>query len=208
MFDAVLEGKVKAMYLIGENPVLSDPNSNHASEALEKVEFLVVQDLFFTETARFADVVLPAATFAEKDGTFTNTERRVQRVRKAIEPIGNSRPDWWIVCEIAKKMNAKGLRPVDPEGFDFDTPVEIMEEIISLTPSYSGISYDRMEELGLQWPCPTKEHPGTPILHTVQFSRGKGQFVPLEYKPPAELPDADSPLLLAADRRFGNVSKF
>jgi predicted molibdopterin-dependent oxidoreductase YjgC len=136
--------------------------------------------------------VLPAVTFAEKDGTFTNTERRVQRVRKAIEPVGDSKPDWWIVCEIAKKMNAK--------GFDFDTPFEIMEEIISLTPSYGGISYDRIEKLGLQWPCPTKEHPGTPILHTAQFSRGKGQFMPLEYNPPAELPDAEYPLLLTTER--------
>lgn len=192
MFDAAIEGKVKSIYLIGENPVLSDPNSNHVSEALEKVEFLVVQDIFFTDTARFADVVLPAATFAEKDGTFTNTERRVQRVRKAIEPIGNSRPDWWIVCAIAKHMNAK--------GFNFEHPVEIMEEITSLTPSYSGISYDRIEKLGLHWPCPTKEHPGTPILHTAQFSRGKGQFVPLEYKPPAMLTDVDYPLLLTIER--------
>jgi formate dehydrogenase alpha subunit len=205
--------KIKAMYLIGENPVLSDPNFNHVTplenftlrssalvqsmfsngvtEALEKLEFLVVQDLFLTETAQYADVVLPGATFAEKDGTFTNTERRVQRIRKAIEPIGDSKPDWWIVCEIAKKMNAR--------GFDFEHPVEIMEEIASLTPSYGGISYDRIEELGLQWPCPTREHPGTPILHTAQFSRGKGQFVPLEYKPSAELPDDEYPPLLTAE---------
>jgi len=192
MFDAALGGKVKAMYLIGENPVLSDPNSRHVSDALEELEFLVVQDIFLTETAQYADVVLPAATFAEKDGTFTNTERRVQRVRKAIEPIGNSRPDWWIVCEIAKKMNAK--------GFDFENPVKIMEEIVSLTPSYGGISYDRIENVGIQWPCPTKEHKGTPILHTEQFSRGKGKFVPLEYKPPFELPDAEYPLLLTTER--------
>ena len=192
MFDAACEGKVKAMYLIGENPVLSDPNSKHINEALEKMEFLVVQDLFLTETAQFADVVLPAATFAEKDGTFTNTERRVQLVRKAIEPIGDSQSDWWIVCEIAKRMNAK--------GFDFENVVEIMEEIVSLTPIYGGISYDRIEELGLQWPCPTPDHPGTKFLHAEQFSRGKGQFMPLEYKPPAELPDDEYPLLLTTER--------
>ena len=192
MFDAACEGEVKAMYLIGENPVLSDPNSKHINEALEKMEFFVVQDLFLTETAQFADVVLPAATFAEKDGTFTNTERRVQLVRKAIEPIGDSQPDWWIVCEIAKKMNAK--------GFDFENVVEIMEEIASLTPIYGGISYDRIEELGLQWPCPTQEHLGTKFLHAEQFSRGKGQFMPLEYKPPAELPDDEYPLLLTTER--------
>jgi len=215
MFDAAIEEKVKAMYLIGENPVLSDPNSNHVrkphqrqrlmvTEALEKLEFLVVQDLFLTETAQYADVVLPGATFAEKDGTFTNTERRVQRIRKAIEPVGDAKPDWWIVCEIAKKMNTK--------GFAFKHPIEIMAEIASLTPSYGGISYDRIEEPGLQWPCPTKEHPGTPMLHTAQFSRGKGQFVPLEYKPSAELPDAEGPLLLKAEHSLyhyhtGNITR-
>ena len=192
MFDGACEGKVKAMYIIGENPVLSDPNSKHINESLEKMEFLVVQDLFLTETAQFANVILPAATFAEKDGTFTNTERRVQLVRKAIEPVGDSRPDWWIVCEIAKRMNAK--------GFDFENPVEIMEEIASLTPIYGGISYDRIEELGLQWPCPTPDHLGTKFLHAEQFSRGKGQFMPLEYKPAAELPDDEYPLILTTER--------
>jgi len=192
MFDAALEGDVKAIYLIGENPVLSDPDAKHVIEALEKVDFLVVQDLFLTETAQFADVVLPASTFAEKDGTFTNSERRIQRVRKAIEPVGDSLPDWKITCEIAKRMNAK--------GFDFEQPIEIMEEIASLTPIYGGISYDRVEELGLQWPCPTEEHPGTQFLHAGQFSRGKGQFVPLEYKPPAETPDDEYPLLLTTER--------
>ena len=199
MFD----GKVKAMYLIGENPVLSDPNSKHVVEALEKLEFLVVQDLFLTETAQYADVVLPAATFAEKDGTFTNTERRVQRVRKAIDPVGDSRSDWWIVCEIAKGMNADGFdtpSATQPKGFDFENAVEIMEEIASLTPIYGGISYDRIEELGLQWPCPTQDHPGTKFLHAEQFSRGKGQFMPLEYKPPAEMPDDEYPLLLTTER--------
>lgn len=192
MFDAACEGKVKAMYIIGENPVLSDPNSKHVSEALDKLEFLVVQDLFLTETAQYADVVLPATTFAEKDGTLTNTERRVQRIRKAIEPIGDSRPDWRIVCEIAKRMKAK--------GFAFENVVEIMEEIASLTPIYGGISYDRIEELGLQWPCPTPDHPGTKFLHAEQFSRGRGQFMSLEYKPAAELPDDEYPLLLTTER--------
>jgi len=192
MFDAALEGNVKAVYLIGENPVLSDPDAKHVSEALEKLDFLVVQDIFLTETAQFADVVLPASTFAEKDGTFTNSERRIQLVRKAIEPVGDSRPDWWIICEIAKRMSVR--------GFDFASPVEIMEEISSLTPIYGGISYDRIEHLGLQWPCPTKEHPGTQFLHAEQFSRGKGQFVCLEYKPPAEIPDDEYPLLLTTER--------
>jgi len=192
MFDAACEEKVKAIYLIGENPILSDPNSQHISESLEKLDFLVVQDIFLTETAQFADVVLPAATFAEKDGTFTNSERRIQLIRKAIEPVGDSRSDWWIVCEIAKRMGVS--------GFDFGSSADIMEEIASLTPIYGGISYARIEHLGLQWPCPTQEHPGTQFLHAGQFSRGKGQFIPLEYKPPAEMPDDEYPLLLTTER--------
>jgi formate dehydrogenase alpha subunit len=186
------EGKVKAMYLMGENPSLSDPDSSHVREAMERLEFFVVQDIFLNETALLADVVLPAASFAEKDGTFTNTERRVQRVRKAIEPVGDSRPDWLITCQIAKRMGAS--------GFDFKDPSRIMEEIASLTPSYGGISFKRLEKGTLQWPCPTKEHPGTAILHTETFSRGRGHFVPLEYKPSTELPDNEYPLVLTTDR--------
>ena len=133
IFDAAYRGQIKAIYLMGENPVLSDPEANHVKEALRRLEFLVVQDIFLTETARLAHVVLPGVTFAEKDGTFTNTERRVQRVRKAIEPVGNSKPDWWITCQIAQRMGSK--------GFDFAHPSQIMDEIASLTPSYGGISY-------------------------------------------------------------------
>ncbi len=192
IFDAALQKQVKALYLSGENPALTDPDARHVQEALANLEFLVVQDIFLTETARAAHVILPAASFAEKEGTFTNTERRVQRVRKAIEPIGNSKPDWWITCQIGQRMRAK--------GFDFSHPAEIMEEITSLTPSYGGISYERLEEGGLQWPCPTQEHPGTPILHTKLFTRGKGRFIPLEYKPPVELPDDDYPLILSTGR--------
>jgi predicted molibdopterin-dependent oxidoreductase YjgC len=186
------EGKIKVIYLMGENPSLSDPDSSHVREALRKLELFVVQDIFLSETAQLADVVLPAASFAEKDGTFTNTERRVQRVRKAIEPPGDSRPDWWITCQIARRMGAR--------GFDFDSPSQIMEEIDSVTPSYGGINYRRLETESLQWPCPTEEHPGTAILHTAMFSRGRGHFVPLVYKPPAEMPDAEYPLVLTTDR--------
>ena len=192
MFEAISKGQIKAVYLIGENPVLSDPDINHIKESIKALEFLVVQDFFLSETAQMADVVLPTATFAEKDGTFTNTERRVQRVRKAIEPVGDSKPDWWITCQIAQRMSAK--------GFEFETPSQIMDEIASLTPSYGGISYNRLENGGLQWPCPTQEHPGTPILHTERFARGKGHFVPLEYKPPKELPDDEYPLILTTGR--------
>ena len=192
MFGAAHRGQIKAIYLIGENPMLSDADAKHVKESLEALDFFVVQDIFLSETAQLADVVLPGASFAEKDGTFTNTERRAQRVRKAIEPVGDSKPDWWITCQIAQRMGGK--------GFDFEHPSQIMDEIASLTPSYGGISYHRLEGGGLQWPCPTPEHPGTPILHTQQFTRGKGQFVPLEYKPPAELPDDEYPLILTTQR--------
>jgi len=192
IIPAAHEGQIKAIYLMGENPSLSDPDSSHVREALRRLEFFVVQDIFLSETAQLADVVLPATSFAEKDGTFTNTERRVQRVRKAIEPVGNSRPDWWIICQIARRMGAS--------GFDFEHPSQIMDEIARVTPSYGGISFNRLETESLQWPCPTEEHPGTTILHTALFSRGKGHFVPLAYRPPAELPDAEYPLVLTTNR--------
>ena len=192
IMPAAHEGEIKAIYLMGENPSLSDPDSKHVREALKKLEFFVVQDIFLSETAQLADVVLPACSFAEKDGTFTNTERRVQRVRKAIEPVGDSKPDWWIICQIARRIGAK--------GFDFENPSRIMEEIARLTPSYGGINYSRLESGSLQWPCPTEEHPGTAILHTALFSRGKGHFMPLVYKPPAEMPDAEYPLVLTTNR--------
>jgi len=191
IFEAACQRQIKAIYLVGENPVLSEPCAHHMEE-LKEMDFFVVQDLFLSETAQMADVVLPAASFAEKDGTFTNTERRVQRVRKAIEPVGDSRPDWWITCQIARRMGGK--------GFDFKHPSQIMDEITSVTPSYGGIAYRRLDNGGLQWPCPTQKHPGTPILHTRQFTRGKGQFIPLEYKPPMELPDSEYPLILTTGR--------
>jgi formate dehydrogenase alpha subunit len=192
IFAGATRGDIKAIYLVGENPVISDPDAHHVEEAIKKLEFFVVQDLFLTETAEMADVVLPAASFAEKDGTYTNTERRVQRVRRAIEPLG--RPDWLIICELAKRMGAT--------GFDFQHPSQIMDEAASLTPSYGGISYSRLEGAGLQWPCPSADHPGTPILHTARFNtpNGKGRFVPLKFIPPAELPDDEYPLILTTGR--------
>ena len=194
ILQAAYQGQIKALYIVGENPLLSEPDTQHAKEALERLEFLVSQDIFLTETTRLAHVVLPAATFAEKDGTFTNTERRIQRIRKAIEPVGNSRPDWWITCEIARRLGGR--------GFDFTDPAEIMEEIAALTPSYRGISHARLERGGLQWPCPSPNHHGTPILHVEHFptSSGKAQFMPLEYKSPAEIPDEDYPLVLTTER--------
>ncbi len=195
IFDAAYEGKIKAIYLVGENPILTEANASHAREALEKLEFFVVQDIFLTETAQLADVVLPGASFAEKDGTFTNTERRVQRVRQVIPSVGDSKPDWQITCAIAQKMGAK--------GFDFNSAEEIFKEITTLTPSYAGISYDRLEQKGgLQWPCPTADHPGTAILHAEKFATpsGKGKLMPLKYRPPAEEACGDYPLVLTTDR--------
>jgi formate dehydrogenase alpha subunit len=194
IFDKIHEGTIKSLYLVGENPYLSEANASHAIEAMEKIDFLVVQDIFLTETAQLADVVLPAATFAEKDGTFTNTERRVQRVRAAIAPRGEAKEDWRIVTEIARRMGAP--------GFDYNTPAEIMAEIAALTPSYGGITYERLEEGGLQWPCPTIDHPGTPILHIERFSTasGKARLMPLSFRESAELPDNEFPLLLTTDR--------
>lgn len=192
IFDAAHEGKIKAMYIVGENPVLSDPDITHVRAAIEKLDFLVVQDIFLSETAQMADVVLPASSFVERDGTFTNTERRVQLVRKAIEPVGDTRPDWWITSQVAQRMGA--------QGFDYTQASQIMAEVARLTPSYGGITYERIENGGLQWPCPTPDHPGTPTLHVQQFSRGKGRFMPLEYKPPVEQPDIEYPLVLTTGR--------
>jgi len=189
---AIHEGRVKAMYLMGENPVLSEADALHAKTALEKLDFLVAQDIFLTESAALAHVVLPAASFAEKEGTFTNTERRVQRVRAAVEPPGEAKPDWWILGEIARRMGAK--------GFAFENAEQIMGEVATVTPSYGGINYNRLENGGLQWPCPTPEHPGTPILHIGKFTRGRGRFTALAYRAPAETSDSEYPLIMTTGR--------
>jgi predicted molibdopterin-dependent oxidoreductase YjgC len=193
MFKAARAGQVKAMWIVGENVALSDPDSHHVVQALDQLDFLVVSELFMTETAQLADVVFPAASFAEKEGTFSNTERRVQRVRKAINPIGQCRTDWEIVCEVAKRMSA-------PAGFDFKSADAIMNEIASLTPQYAGISHARIDARGLQWPVPNQDHPGTPILHTEKFTRGKGLFSPVEHQEPAENPDELFPFTLTTGR--------
>ncbi len=194
IFDGCYDGTIKSLYLIGENPVISEANASHAVEAMEKADFMVVQDIFMTETAELADVVLPSTTFAEKDGTFTNTERRVQRVRKAIEPIGGIKPDWWITCELAKRLDGK--------GFDYDGPEAILEEASSMMPTYKGITYARLERGTLQWPCPSEDHPGTPYLHAEKFgtASGKGKFMPLEYRKSAEETNEEYPLILTTDR--------
>jgi len=191
IFHAIEEGSIRALYLMGENPALSDPNLNRTRKALEKVEFLVSQDVFLSESAQYADVVLPAFSFSEKDGTFTNTERRVQRVRKAVSPPGQARDDWRIVCDISTAFGSP---------MDYKNASEIMDEIASVSPIYGGISFDRIDSVGLQWPCADKSHPGTKYLHKGQFKRGKGKFYPVAFKEPAESPGKQFPLILSTGR--------
>lgn len=202
MFTAAINGEIKAMYIVGENPVLSDANAKHVRKALNSLNFLIVQDIFLTETAQLADIVLPAASFAEKEGTFTNTERRIQRVRKAIEPLGDSRTDFEIILNLASRM-----------GYEMPntTPESVMAEIASLTSIYHGVTYKRLDDKGLQWPVPTIEHPGTQYLHeNGHFTCGLGWFSPVDYHPPAEGPDTEYPLVLTTGRGLYhyNVSTF
>ncbi len=193
MLKAAMAGEVKAMFILGENPMVSDVDIQHVEKSLEALDFLVVQDIFMSETARLADVVLPGVSFAEKDGTFTNTERKVKRVRKAIEPIGSSRQDWEIICDLSTRMGYP---------MRYDDPSKILEEVAQVTPSYGGIYYDRIETEGLYWPCPNRAHPGTPYLHKDRFSRGLGLFHAIEYLPPDELPDKEYPYLLTTGRIY------
>lgn len=191
ILNAAYEGKIKGIFIMAENPAMSDPDLNHAREALKRTEFLVVSDIFMSETALLADVVLPGVSFAEKDGTITNTERRVQRIRKAIEPIGQAKPEWQIISELAQKMGYP---------MSYNSPLEIMEEIAQLTPIYGGIFYPRLEKVGLQWPCLDANHPGTKYLHKDKFTRGKGKFFAVEYKDAAELPDEEYPFIFTTGR--------
>jgi formate dehydrogenase major subunit len=193
MFHAIDEGKIKALYIVGENPLVTDPDLRHVEAALKKLDVFIVQDIFLTQTAKNATLVLPGTSFAEKDGTFSNTERRVEMVRQAIPPVGESRPDWQITQDLSTRCGYP---------LHYASPEAIFEEIKSLTPSYAGMSYARLAANGLQWPCPTPEHPGTVFLHKDRFSRGKGAFTAIDYKPPAEVADADYPLLLSTGRAF------
>jgi predicted molibdopterin-dependent oxidoreductase YjgC len=195
MLDGLSDGSVKALYVMGENPVQSDPDTNHVKKAFGKAELLVVQDIFLTPTAQMAHVVLPGACFAEKDGTFSNTERRVTRVRKAIDPVGDARADWEIIQELSTRFGYE---------MNYESPAAIMDEIATLTPSYGGIAYDRLEGEGLQWPCPDRDHPGTKFLHKDAFARGKGLFHAVGYKPPAEVVDEEYPFWLTTGRVFAH----
>jgi formate dehydrogenase major subunit len=191
IMDAALEGKVRGIFIMGENPMLSDPNLSHVEAALKTVDFLAVQDIFLNETAELADVILPAVSFAEKEGTFTNTERRVQLIRKALDPPGKARPDWEILTELANHVGV---------DWHYENPAEIFDELAELTPQYKGMSHKRLESSGLQWPCPTSDHPGTRILHSGKFARGLGLFSVVDYLPPAEEPDDEYPLILSTGR--------
>ena len=178
--------KIRAIYILGENPMVSDPNLHHVEESLRKLDFLVVQDIFLTETARLADVVLPGVTFAEKLGTFSNTERRVQLSSPAIVPTGNVRQDYEIIADLAARFGQEF--PRTPEG--------LFREIRDLTPSYAGLTYDRIRDVGISWPCPNEDHPGTRFLHAGKFARGLALLTPIAYRPPAEEPDVEFDLVL------------
>lgn len=191
MIPKAHSGEIKALYIIGENPLVSDADLNHVEDSLDHLDFMVVQDIFMTETASRADVVLPASCFAEKDGTFSNTERKVQRVRRAVNPPGAAREDWLITAGIARRMGYPMI---------YENTGEIFDEIASLTPSYAGLSYERIEHEGLHWPCPQPDHPGTPILHTQAFPIGKGVLHAVEYIPPAEQVNDEYPLYLTTGR--------
>jgi len=194
MMDAAQKGDLKALYIMGENPLMSDPNTAHIEQALANLDFLVIQDIFLSETAIKADVVLPAASFAEKEGTYTNTERKTQLAYQAVNPPGQARPDWQIICEISKLAGYP---------MNYTSPVDIMKEINALSPSYGGITYERLSKnTGLQWPCPNVEHPGTAFLHKDKFSKGLGTFMPCEFKPPAEMPDEEYDFMLTTGRIY------
>ncbi len=191
MVNLAAKGEIKSLYIIGENPMVSDPDLNHAEKAFKNLDFLVVQDIFLTETAQIADVVFPAFCFAEKDGTFTNTERRVQRVRKAVTAPGSTKSDWEIICNVAAKMGYE---------MEYGNSEAIFTELAQVTPSYRGIDWKRIEKTGIHWPCPDADHPGTPILHTKAFTRGRGLFHAIDHAPPKEMPDDDYPFILTTGR--------
>ena len=196
MMDAAMEGSLKAMYIMGENPVIADPDQAHVLQALEALDFLVVQDIFMTETASLADVVLPAASFLEKDGTFTNTDRRIKRAHKVIDSPGEALPDSDIIVRLSQLLGV---------GDEYASPSEVMIEMSSVTPQYGGVSYRRLEAEGeIRWPCPSDDHPGTAILHAETFTRGLGEFAPVDYVPPAEQADKNRPLILTTGRHLWN----
>ncbi|MBC7249595.1 MAG: molybdopterin-dependent oxidoreductase [Anaerolineae bacterium] len=207
IFEGIHQGSIKALYIIGANPMLSEPDLAFVEECLRALDFLVVQDITLTETARLAHVVLPGTSFAEKDGTFTNTERRVQRVRQAIAPVGDSKPDWWIITELGRRFTARrqDREPAEsssPFGtWDYSHPAVVMVEIASLTPVYEGIGYERLEGEGVQWPCTSYFHPGTPVLYREGLPH-KVRLWPLEYAPLQVQTSDEYPFLLITGREL------
>ena len=200
MMHAAGEGKVKAMFVMGENPMMSDPDLGHVEKALRQLDFLVVQDIFYNETAQLAHVILPAAAALEKDGTMTNTERRVQLLRPVVRPPGEARPDWFILAEIGARLDRRRGLEREVEFWEFATPADVMEEIATVTPIYRGVRHHRLRQAGLTWPVPDARHPGTPTLHIGAFTRGKGQMMPVTAHLPAEQPDAEYPMILSTGR--------
>ncbi len=197
---AASEGKVRAVYVMGENPMMSDPNTSHVEQALRNLDLLVVQDIFPSETAQLAHVILPAASSLEKDGSFTNTERRVQLLTPVLPSPGEAWPDWQITVEIARRFDAKMGTERDPAYWRYASPSDIFDEAATVTPIYRGMNYERLAGTGIQWPCPDAGHPGTRYLHTETFARGRGKFNPVEASDPAEMPDEDYPLILSTGR--------
>jgi formate dehydrogenase major subunit/formate dehydrogenase alpha subunit len=204
MVSGTENGEIRALYILGEDPVMSDPNTGHIRHCLERCEFLVLEEIFPSETSVYADVLLPGVSFAEKTGTFTNTERRVQMCHQAISPLGEARPDWQITAEIAKRVIAfrkQIIQPAPYSKWEYKDTSEIMSEMAAVTPSYAGVSFARLEAgERLQWPVKGLNYPGTPVLHIEQFTRGKGLFAPINHIPPAELPDEEFPVLLSTGR--------
>jgi formate dehydrogenase alpha subunit len=193
MMNAAVDGSLKAMYIMGENPVITDPNMHHTIKALNSLEFLVVQDIFMTETAQMADVIFPATCSFEKDGTYTNTERKVQRVRKAVDPPGRARNDLAIISRMSRAMRYP---------LEYESPEKVLEEYARLWPAMGGITYDRINAEGLAWPCPTKDHPGTAYLYKEGFPKGKVPFVAVPFNPPAEVTNGEYPFILTTGRNL------
>ena len=200
MVDAAEQGALRAYYVMGENPMMSEPDLRHARHVMEQLDFVLVQDIFLNETGQYADIILPAASFAEKDGTFTNSDRRVQRIRTALPAPGEARSDWGIIADLAQRVESK-LGREHSAGFAYEHPAEIWDEMARLTPDFQGIDYPRLERQGgVHWPCPSPEHSGTPYLFADSFPRGKGQFTPIQFHPSQELPDAEYPFILSTGR--------
>ncbi len=194
--EEAIEGNIKAMWIVGENTLVSDPDVNHTRKALQSLGFLVVEDMFLTDTAQMADVVLPAAAFAETDGFFTNSDRRVQRIRKAVEPPGLARPDWWIISQVSQRIDT-------PVNMTYKNSAEVFAELAELSPFYHGMTYERIDSGSIQWPCPDAGHGGTTYLHKDRFENGRGILQRVDYVPPSEVPDDTYPFFLTTGRRLG-----